>query len=67
VFDVTINDQPAARGVDPFALAGGMSEPAFVDTKPIKVTGGILELGFHRTGEEQQPLICGLEVFRTDK
>lgn len=64
-FSVAIGDTVLADKIDPFALGGGLYKPGHVDLPEVTITGGLLELRFLPGTKEQQPMINGIEVFKT--
>lgn len=69
VFDIKLQGRTVARDFDLVARAGGAQRALQVEFTDIPVTGNlVLELVPARSGADaaQQPLLCGLEVLRTN-
>ena len=68
VFDIQLQGKTVAKGFDPVAKAGGVKRAFMAEFRNIPVTGNlVLELLAPADADAaHQPLLCGLEVLRSD-
>jgi hypothetical protein len=67
VFDILLQGKPVAKGFDPTAKAGGTSRASVSEFRDIAVTDNLLIEFAGQDGDiAHQPVICGIEILRTD-